>query len=51
MLSRWVSSSQNQPVGEGETDSSVLICQMGAMSVPFTDVCGGGTMRSLPAAR
>ena len=50
-VGHMVNSSQNQPAGEGQTDSGVLICQMGAVSVPFTDVCGGDKTRSLPAAK
>lgn len=51
MLSKWVNSSQNPPAGEAETDSGVLICQMGAVSIPVPEVSGGGKMSSLPAAR
>ena len=40
-LSKWVNNSQNGPAGEGEPDSSVLICKMGAAAIPFTDVDAG----------
>lgn len=51
MWSKWVRNSQPHPAREGEPDSGVLICKMGATVGAFTDACGGGKMRGLPAAR